>query len=109
MTAAPLCFVPPAMYQLWLSSGFTDAAECPAGVCTDCLPSYQLRMKKLGRCEHPETRFRMSAAGALFGTWQQQVAPPVRKPLVAAPAAKPSPNFWAERERQMRERMAFGR
>lgn len=113
------------MFQLWLSSGYTDQAECPAGVCTDCLPSYQLRMKKIGRCEHPETMFRMSSAGALFGTWSQrfskkpiaQMTPEERREYKrdamvrsrekakAAEPAKPAADFWATRHQAMLDRM----
>ena len=36
-------------------------------VCRDCTPSYQLRMKRQGRCEHPETMFAVDRDGAVVG------------------------------------------
>lgn len=68
MTTAPLCFMEPRMFALWMnSSGPKD--DCQAGPCTDCLPAYQLRMKKQGRCAHPETNFGVRDDGGIFGWW----------------------------------------
>lgn len=58
----PLCFSSPKLYALWRSSW-----RCPDSHCHDCLPSYQLRMKKLGRCEHPEAMFTIEADGGVVG------------------------------------------
>lgn len=61
--AVPLCFTP-RLFELWDSA--PPAVRC-ASHCTDCLPAYQLRMKKLRRCEHPEVMFTIDADGAVVG------------------------------------------
>ena len=67
---APLCFVEPWLYELWAGSRVpNDKAGCQAGHCTDCTPTYQLRMRKVGRCEHPETQFSVDRDGGVFGMW----------------------------------------
>ena len=55
----PRCFSTIGIYRKWLDArqatgNIRDRAH---PVCRDCLPGYQLRMKKLGRCEYPETMF----------------------------------------------------
>ena len=49
----PACF-PVRMYALWREvdarCGRTDRA---ASVCADCMPGYQMRMRRFGRCENP--------------------------------------------------------
>lgn len=68
MSAVPLCFVDPNIFKLW--SGSAKVEECgEAGPCRDCLPAYQLRMKKRGRCSHPETMFGISQDGGVYGFW----------------------------------------
>lgn len=68
----PLCFVDPMIFRLWSGSktpGTTFGECCPAGPCTDCTPTYQLRMRKRGLCEHPETVFTIGQDGGVFGMW----------------------------------------
>lgn len=72
---APLCFVEPWVYELWAGSRVpNDRTGCPSGPCTDCTPTYQLRMKKRGLCEHPETMFTVGQDGGVFGVWPTVVA-----------------------------------
>lgn len=53
--AKPMCFWSQRQFALWSASNEVQKpCESP---CADCLPTFQLRMKKLGRCEHPETMF----------------------------------------------------
>lgn len=52
----PLCFSP-RIYELWEGAPVGSQDRRCGNICTDCLPSYQLRMKKVGKCEHPETMF----------------------------------------------------
>lgn len=67
MSAMPLCFVDPRTFRLW--AGSAGAKECGSGPCADCQPSYQLRMKKMGRCDHPETMFGVNGEGGVYGFW----------------------------------------
>lgn len=60
---APLCFFP-RIFELWDSA---PAAVRVRDCCVDCMPSYQLRMKKLGRCEHPNTSFSFDEEGGILG------------------------------------------
>lgn len=70
MSAVPLCFVDPRLFKLWSSSAGVE--ECgAAGPCADCLPAYQLRMKKRGLCSHPETNFGVRQDGGIFGWWPE--------------------------------------
>ena len=66
---APLCFADPGMFRLWLSSGLRSKQDSACGPCTDCTPSFQTRMKRQGRCAHPETMFGLDAEGAVYGYW----------------------------------------
>lgn len=59
----PLCFSPK-IFNLW--EQVPPTVRC-TDHCVDCMPSYQLRMKKLGRCEHPETMFAIDADGGIVG------------------------------------------
>lgn len=61
----PLCFASAADFELWRAVPYRQLRGC--SVCTDCLPQYQLRMKKLGRCEHPETMFTLTEDGEIIG------------------------------------------
>lgn len=67
---APLCFVSPRMFDLWTKAAAVGPVDqrC-ANPCRDCQPAYQLRMKKLRRCAHPETQFGVDAEGAVYGYW----------------------------------------
>lgn len=67
MNAMPLCFIDQRVFKLWSSSA--GAADCGSGPCHDCQPGYQLRMKKQGRCAHPETMFGVTEDGGVYGFW----------------------------------------
>lgn len=58
----PLCFSSLEQYERWRKS-----FQCPRSHCHDCLPAYQLRMKKQRRCEHPETMFTLDEEGGVVG------------------------------------------
>lgn len=67
---APLCFASPRLFELWLKAdtALPEAQRCQ-NVCRDCLPSYKVRMKREGRCQHPETVFDLESEGGIFGRW----------------------------------------
>lgn len=64
----PLCFFSPADFERWRNSRVPANVRTDC-VCVDCLPAYQLRMKKLGRCQHPYTMFTIDADGGVVGHW----------------------------------------
>lgn len=66
MVVVPLCFSP-RIFELWRRSPVGSQDKRRDSPCTDCMPSYQLRMKKCGRCEHPEVMFTIDADGAVVG------------------------------------------
>lgn len=131
----PPCFKTRADYELWLDNPYQETL--PAEHCTDCLPSFKMRMTKAGRCEHPETQFKFypetgfdadDLGVRIVGMWTPLPMPTVmrkvkyqevanaRIPKRREVAAKTRQereqdvrDFWAERERVMRERMNFGR
>lgn len=47
----------------------SEPNRCRCGPCTDCLPSYKVKMVKEGRCGHPETVFDLEREGGIFGKW----------------------------------------
>lgn len=54
----PPCFESWTDYARWRE---TDCKEqLGAQHCTDCLPSFKVRMLAAGRCGHPETGFRIT-------------------------------------------------
>jgi hypothetical protein len=66
--AVPLCFTERWIYELWKNS----EAKVPPQMrcrnhCTDCTPTYQLRARKAGKCEHPETMFALDRQGGVYG------------------------------------------
>lgn len=64
----PLCFRTVADFERWQRSlAHCGGADKRASHCRDCLPAYQLRMKKLGRCEHPETMFTLDEMEGIVG------------------------------------------
>lgn len=71
---APLCFASPVMLDLWFKAdNGTGGSKC-ANPCRDCQPGYQVRMKRAGRCAHPETQFSVDADGGVYGYWPQEPA-----------------------------------
>lgn len=60
----PLCFHSPADFKRWKDSRVAAVSRTDC-VCVDCLPAYQLRMKKLKRCEHPEVMFTVDDGGVV--------------------------------------------
>ena len=57
----PLCFATAEDFARW--RGSFEAKR--VAHCRDCTPSFQLRMKKLNRCEHPETMFTFEEDGVV--------------------------------------------
>lgn len=66
----PPCFSTVRFYENWramlLKCSHTEQKSV-RGHCRDCLPTYQLRMKKAGRCIHPETMFTVDQDGSVVG------------------------------------------
>lgn len=60
----PLCFSP-RIFDLWEKANRSSTSAACRSHCRDCMPSYQLRMKKLKRCEHPETMFIVEDGGVV--------------------------------------------
>ena len=69
MNAVPLCFVTHKMFDLWMKADTTPNVNPCANPCRDCQPGYQLRMKRLKRCAHPETQFSIDKDGGVYGYW----------------------------------------
>lgn len=67
----PLCFAP-RIYDLWdkADTAIPKGQRC-MNPCVDCLPQYQMRMKKAGRCAHPETMFGVDKDGGIYGFWPE--------------------------------------
>lgn len=59
----PICFASARDFERWRTSA--GARDC--GHCHDCTPTYQLRMKKQRRCEHPEVMFSVDVDGGVHG------------------------------------------
>lgn len=65
---APLCFASPRLFELWLMADMAlPRQQRCENVCRDCMPSYQMRMRKQGRCGHPETVFSVDRDGGVVG------------------------------------------
>lgn len=62
MAIHPLCFKSLEDFERWRKS-----FQAGLDFCRDCLPSYQLRMKKAGRCEHPEVMFSFDEEDGIVG------------------------------------------
>lgn len=139
----PPCFKARSDYELWLDTPNSNPSDRPAELaskhCTDCLPSFKMRMAKCGRCEHPETVFSFTpeefdgeTGVAIEGHWNRSAGQQVvrfskargrpRKPnaKLIAMGINPAPvgraaeeerqrKYWEEQERLMRERMTLGR
>jgi hypothetical protein len=122
----PPCFSSRKDYELWLDGPYQE--NLSAQHCTDCLPSFKMRMAKAGRCEHPETTFRFTPQAGfdpddlgvhIYGHWGREPQPQVvrfvkvhklaPKPKPKLEPVKPALDYWQEQERKMRERMSFGR
>ena len=63
---APLCFASQDLFRLWATAPVAVRCTNP---CRDCQPGYQTRMKRAGRCAHPETMFALDEEGAVYGYW----------------------------------------
>ena len=65
----PACFSTIRIYHKWLDAQRVTGSvfEKSHSVCRDCLPGYQLRMKKLGRCENPKQMFTFDEEGGVVG------------------------------------------
>jgi hypothetical protein len=124
----PACFSSRADYERWLDSSNTEQHLLHQH-CTDCLPSYKMRMAKLGRCEHPETSFSFEPSSfdgedgvEISGHWtrtrqQFQIVrfvkprgrPPQRKKPekldTKAQREESARNWFAERQRALMEKL----
>ena len=64
----PDCFESRAQYKSWREAAkISTNGVLYAGVCTDCTPEYQAKMKAEFRCENPHVRFRTNQDGMLVG------------------------------------------
>jgi len=67
----PACFDSHAQFVRWERAA-ARAGDAPAlrrsGVCVDCTPEYQQRMKDEGRCEYPDVTFALDNDGQLCGS-----------------------------------------
>ena len=65
--AFPRCFSELRFYRNWQAT----VPHCPdkdrAVICHDCQPSYQLAMRKQGRCARPEVMFTIGLDGGVVG------------------------------------------
>ena len=63
----PACFSELRFYRNWQAT----VPHCPdkdrAVICHDCQPSYQLAMRKQGRCARPDVMFTVDKAGGVVG------------------------------------------
>lgn len=62
----PKCFDDDRQFRGWLECR-EQCYDRDAHICEDCLPEYQERMVKVGRCEHPEVKFRVDKHGMVEG------------------------------------------
>ena len=112
----PRCFSALRFYENWRAVN----RDQDASVCEDCLPSYQLAMKRAGRCANPEAVFKFSADGSIAGMGAREDKPEkterrpeaVRAVRRVAPRpglrvgkvdVAPQPDLWAARQRQIDE------
>jgi hypothetical protein len=62
----PACFSTVRFYENWRAMlPRCNTHERADPICRDCMPTYQLRMKSLGRCAHPETMFTVGQDGGV--------------------------------------------
>ncbi len=112
----PKCFSALRFYESWRAAN----REKDATVCDDCLPSFQLAMKRVGRCSNPGAVFKFSPDGSIsgLGAREDRPDPAERRPdkvrgiRCAAPRpglrvgkadVPPKPDFWAERQKKIAE------
>lgn len=64
----PPCFSAIRFYRNWrdVNARCGNGNKAPT-VCVDCLPSYQLKMKRQGRCSNPEMPFHFDEDGTIVG------------------------------------------
>lgn len=66
--------------------------HCPdkdhATICHDCLPSYQLAMKRQGRCANPNATFKFDQDGAIVGSGRRGHSDETRAKMRAAALAR---------------------
>ena len=112
----PRCFSALRFYENWSAANHDKEAT----VCDDCMPSFQLAMKRAGRCANPEAVFKFAADGSIAGLGAREDRPEKaeRRPEVVravrrkAPQpglrvgkvdVEPKPDFWAERQKKIAE------
>ena len=66
--ALPACFSEIRFYRNWRAMvPRCGSSDRDVTICADCLPSYQMRMKRAGRCSNPGVVFRFTEDGAIVG------------------------------------------
>lgn len=63
----PSCFNSTASYVEWLKAARMCGVHASHGFCSDCLPEYKRDMLAAGRCDHPDTVFRVDKDGFTEG------------------------------------------
>lgn len=64
----PKCFPTAEQYAEWIElDAYSSLKGSPSEYCHDCLPEFKDRMLACGRCEHPETKFRLDTEGRIYG------------------------------------------
>src|SRR3989337_2607095 len=110
----PPCFSSRVDYERWLDS--EQHEKLAAQHCHDCLPSFKRRMERLGRCEHPETRFLFKYEDgfepddiglSIIGTWREAPQAKGVRALAIKKPPEPKPDYWQEQDRLTRERIAL--
>ena len=63
----PACFTELKFYRNWKAKMPSCPDKDHATICSDCLPGYQIRMKRLGRCSNPEAAILFDEDGNVVG------------------------------------------
>lgn len=112
----PRCFSALRFYENWRAA----CHDKEATVCDDCLPSFQLAMKRAGRCSNPDAVFKFATDGSIsgLGAREDRTETTERRPdkVRAVRRAAPKPglrvgkvdvapktDFWAERQKKIAE------
>lgn len=74
----PPCFDSSRQWELWRQAARRsgdDETLTNAKYCADCTPEFKRRMERVGRCLHPEVRFRVDGDGLLYGVRETEAEP----------------------------------
>ena len=116
----PRCFSTIRLYAIWQDANRSCGTPKAESVCDDCLPSFQLAMKRIGRCANPLAVFKFHTDGSISGLGlpadktvngeksPEQVRPmrrtkPEKKLRVGKLDVQQKVDFWQERQRRIAE------